>query len=66
MWRWSGAVHEYFARTGHPMEEISLISRDLRSRHPGRQNPYRGVAGVTEWLADFAAAWDHYEMESSA
>ncbi len=56
--------HEHFARTGEPAWEmihpdIEVFDHDI----PDARNPYRGVAGVAEWLADFAAAWDHYEMD---
>ena len=56
--------HEHFAKTGQPVWEaidadIEVFDHDI----PDARNPYRGVAGVTEWLADFAAAWDHYELE---
>jgi ketosteroid isomerase-like protein len=57
-------AHEHFARTGQPMEEINdpdieVFDHDI----PDASNPYRGSTGVAEWLSDFAAAWDRYEME---
>ena len=39
--------------------DIEVFDHDI----PDARNPYRGAAGVAEWLADFAAAWDHYEMD---
>ena len=56
--------HEHFAKTGQPDWEaidadVEVFDHDI----PDARNPYRGVAGFSEWLADFAAAWDHFEME---
>ena len=55
---------ERFAETGeaggqglHP--EVEVFDHDI----PDARNPYRGVAGFDEWLSDFGAAWDHWEME---
>jgi ketosteroid isomerase-like protein len=58
------ASHAHFAKTGQPFldpvdAEIEVFDHDI----PDARNPYRGVEGVTEWLSDFAAAWDHFEMD---
>jgi ketosteroid isomerase-like protein len=57
-------AHERFTRTGEPIweridEGTEVFDHDL----PDARNPYRGAAGVAQWLADFAAAWASYELE---
>ncbi len=54
-----GQAHECFAKTGQPIWE--LIDRDVEVFDhdiPDASNPYRGLDGVAEWLADFAESWD--------
>jgi hypothetical protein len=55
---------ERFAETGeaggrglHP--DVEVFDHDI----PDARNPYRGAAGFKEWLSDFAAAWDRWDME---
>jgi ketosteroid isomerase-like protein len=55
---------ERFAKTGEPSWEIldqetEVFDHDI----PDARNPYRGPDGVRDWLSDFGAAWDRYDME---
>ena len=57
-------AHTRFAETGEPVWEvidgdIEVFDHDI----PDASNPYRGLAGVTQWLSDFAESWDSYAME---
>jgi len=57
-------AHERFTQTGEPIwERIDADTEVFDHDIPDAKNPYRGVAGVTEWLSDFAAAWESYGME---
>jgi len=57
-------AHERFTKTGQPIwERIDADTEVFDHDIPDAKNPYRGVAGVTEWLSDFAAAWESYGME---
>jgi ketosteroid isomerase-like protein len=57
-------AHERFTRTGEPLwERIDADTEVFDHDIPDARNPYRGAAGVEEWLSDFAAAWDSYAME---
>ena len=58
-----GRALEHFTRTGQPYREImddgtEIFDHDI----PDARNPYRGRTGVDDWLSDFGAAWDRYEM----
>jgi ketosteroid isomerase-like protein len=60
---WVRRSHEHFARTGEPFLEgidssIEVYDHDI----PDASNPYRGVDGISRWLADFAESWDSYEL----
>ena len=53
-----------FAETGeaggpglHP--DLEVFDHDI----PDARSPYRGAAGFNEWLSDFGAAWDRFDME---
>jgi ketosteroid isomerase-like protein len=57
-------AHQRFTETGEPIwdrvdAETEVFDHDI----PDARNPYRGVQGITEWLSDFAEAWDNYAME---
>jgi ketosteroid isomerase-like protein len=57
-------AHERFSETGPPIwDRIDGDTKVFDHDIPDARNPYRGAAGVAEWLADFAAAWDSYAME---
>jgi ketosteroid isomerase-like protein len=61
---WVRNAHEHFATTGEPFLEqvdqsIEVFDHDI----PDAENPYRGLEGLSKWLADFAESWDHFEME---
>jgi len=62
-----GRALEHFTRTGQPYREImddgtEIFDHDI----PDARNPYRGRKGVDDWLSDFGAARDRYEMHMSA
>jgi ketosteroid isomerase-like protein len=57
-------AHQRFSETGQPIwDRIDADTEVFDYDIPDARNPYRGAAGVAEWLADFAAAWDSYAME---
>jgi ketosteroid isomerase-like protein len=57
-------AHERFTKTGQPIwERIDADTEVFDHDIPDARNPYRGVDGVTDWLSDFAEAWDSYGME---
>jgi ketosteroid isomerase-like protein len=57
-------AHERFNETGQPIwDRIDADTEVFDHDIPDARNPCRGAAGVAEWLADFAAAWDSYAME---
>jgi hypothetical protein len=61
---WVKASLEHFARTGEPYlvgvdASVEVFDHDI----PDARNPYRGVAGISAWLADFGESWDSYEMD---
>jgi ketosteroid isomerase-like protein len=57
-------AYERFTKTGQPIwERIDADTEVFDHDIPDARNPYRGVDGVTEWLSDFAEAWDSYVME---
>jgi ketosteroid isomerase-like protein len=54
---------DHFTKTGQPYRPImddgtEIFDHDI----PDARNPYRGLAGVDDWLSDFGAAWQRYEM----
>ena len=57
-------AHERFTKTGEPIwERIDAHTEVFDHDIPDAKNPYRGAEGLAEWLSDFAAAWDSYELE---
>jgi ketosteroid isomerase-like protein len=57
-------AHQRFTETGEPIwERVDAETEVFDYDIPDARNPYRGVQGITEWLADFAEAWDNYAME---
>ena len=57
-------AHERFTRTGQPIwERIDADTEVFDHDIPDARNPYRGVDGVTDWLSDFAEAWESYGLE---
>jgi ketosteroid isomerase-like protein len=60
---WVKVSLEHFARTGEPYLEgidpaVEVFDHDI----PDARNPYRGVEGISAWLADFGESWESYEM----
>jgi ketosteroid isomerase-like protein len=61
---WVKASLEHFARTGEPYlvgvdASVEVFDHDI----PDARNPYRGIEGISAWLADFGESWDSYEMD---
>ena len=57
-------AHERFTKTGQPVWEMIDADTEVFDHDiPDAKNPYRGVQGVTNWLSDFAEAWDSYTLE---
>lgn len=60
---WVRHALEHFGRTGEPYLEgidpaVEVYDHDI----PDASNPYRGLDGISSWLADFGESWERYEL----